>query len=67
MLELLKLPVHALRPGDITLATNETVVGVSAGIGTPRQKMDVVLDKDGRRYVRVWGRHTEIRIARVSR
>jgi len=67
MLELLKLPVYALRPGDITVATRETVIAVSAGIKTPKNKMDVILQKDDRRYVRVWGRHTTINIARAIR
>lgn len=66
MAETLKLPVSVLRAGDVTAATRETVVNVSAGVRTPRGKMDVVLEKDGRRYTRVWGRHTLINIVRST-
>lgn len=66
MPETLKLPVHVLRAGDVTTATRETVINVSAGVRTPRGKMDVVLEKDGRRYARVWGRNTLINIVRST-
>lgn len=62
--KLLKLPVYVLQPGDVTTGTRETIISVSAGTQTPRGKMDVVLERDGRRRVAIWGRHTTINIVR---
>jgi hypothetical protein len=57
-----QVPVHALRPGDILSGSRETVVSVSAGIHTQRNKMEAVLEKNGRRRLGVWGRHTLVNV-----
>jgi hypothetical protein len=64
--ETIKLPVHALQSGDVTTGSGETIVSVSAGVRTPRGKMDVVLEKAGRRRTSVWGRHTAINVMRET-
>ena len=57
-----KIPVHALREGNILAVSGETVVSISAGISTPRGKMDVILEKGGRYRTGTWGRHTMVNV-----
>lgn len=57
-----RLPVHALKAGDILSGSRETVISVQAGVRTPRGKMEVTLEKDGRRRTSLWGRHTVVNI-----
>jgi hypothetical protein len=57
-----KLPVHALRAGNILSGSRETVVTVSVGISTPRGKIDVLLEKGGRYRTGTWGRHTMVNV-----
>jgi hypothetical protein len=60
----LKLPVYALQTGDVTNGTRETVLSVSAGVRTPRGKMEIVLEKNGRMRLTIWGRHTLVSVTR---
>lgn len=62
----IKVPTYALRSGDITWGTGEVILSVSAGLRTPRGKMDVILEKNGRRRTATWGRHTLIGIENRS-
>jgi hypothetical protein len=55
MQPLTKTPARYLHPGDVT-GSGETVRTVSAGVRTPRGKVEVILEKDGRRRMAVWGR-----------
>ena len=53
-----------LQPGDI-IGSGETVVGVSAGLYTPRGKCDVVLkSRSGRVRCATWWKHTSICVSR---
>lgn len=58
-----KLPARALLSGD-QVGSGEIVVSVSAGIRTPRGKVEVTLEKDGRRRTSLWGASTLINISR---
>lgn len=63
-----RVPAHALQPGDL-VGSGETVARhPSAGVRTPRGKVEVVLvrERDGALVHRValWGRHTLIGVYR---
>lgn len=62
MTDFVRHPVLALRAGDVLHATGQTIISVSAGISTPRGKMDVVLEKNGQRRTATWNRSTMISI-----
>lgn len=53
-----------LRHGDVTAGSGETIVNVSAGVRTPRGKVDVVLAKNGRQRVAQWGASTMVAVVR---
>lgn len=60
----LAIPARALLAGDI-VGSGETVLRVSAGVRTPRGKVDVRLRRpDGRERVAQWGASTVIRATR---
>ena len=59
----LKVPARYLIPGD-QVGSGEIVAGVSAGVRTPRGKVEVILEKDGRRRCAIWGASTAINIKR---
>ena len=59
---IVRIPVHALQPGDVMSGSSETVIAISAGVRTPPGKMDVVLEKNGRRRSSEWRRHTMVNI-----
>lgn len=61
----MKLPARHLMPGDQT-GSGETIVSVSAGIRTPRGKVEVTLEKDGRRRTSLWGAGTNISVSRPA-
>jgi hypothetical protein len=61
----LKVQAQHLQPGDI-VGSGEKVVRVSAGVRTPRGKVDVVLDSADFHRCAVWGRYTMIGIERVE-
>jgi hypothetical protein len=63
MLALIKVPARALQRGDVT-GSGETVVSVSAGVRTPRGKVDVILDKGERRRMSLWCASTIISVRR---
>ncbi|UPJ78570.1 hypothetical protein IVB16_27365 [Bradyrhizobium sp. 183] len=59
----IRVPARLLLKGDVT-GSNETVLGVSAGVATPRGKVEVFLDKAGRKRMAVWNAHTMIGVRR---
>ena len=61
----LRVPARLLLKGDVT-GSNETVLGVSAGVATPRGKVEVVLDNAGRRRKAVWNAGTIIVVRREA-
>jgi hypothetical protein len=58
-----KVQSRALQPGD-QVGSGETVMSVSAGLLTPRGKVEVVLEKNGRTRMSLWGAYTLINITR---
>lgn len=60
-----KLPARYLLAGD-RLCTGETVVAVSRGTRTPAGKVEITLEKDGRRRTPFWGASTTINIVRPT-
>jgi hypothetical protein len=62
----MKIQARYLMPGDQTGA-GETIVSVSAGIRTPRGKVEVTLEKAGRRRMSLWGTSTVISVRRAAR
>lgn len=50
-----RIAARALKSGDVTNGTGERVLSVSAGVRTPRGKVDVVLEKDGCTRTATWG------------
>ncbi len=64
MTETLKIAARYLQPGDVTRGTQETIVSVSAGVRTPRGKVDVTLEKNGQRRTSQWNARTLINITR---
>jgi hypothetical protein len=62
-LQSLKAPARHLMAGD-RVGSGETIVSVSAGIRTPRGKVEVVLEKGERRRCAIWGAHTVINVKR---
>lgn len=61
---LTKVQARYLQPGDVT-GSGETVRNVSAGVRTPRGKVEVALEKDGRRRISCWGAATVIGVRRT--
>jgi hypothetical protein len=61
----LKIPARYLTSGD-QVGSGETVVSVSAGVRTPRGKVEVILEKGERSRFAVWGAHTLINVRRLS-
>lgn len=59
-----KIAARNLTSGDRT-GSGETVVSVSAGLRTPRGKVEVTLEKDGRRRMSLWGAATLINVTRA--
>lgn len=60
-----KVPARCLMPGD-QVGAGETIVRVSAGLRTPRGKVEVTLEKDGRRRTSLWGAATIVNISRTA-
>lgn len=58
-----KLPARLLLNGD-QVGSGETIVSVSAGVRTPRGKVEVTLEKDGRCRRALWGARTIVTIRR---
>jgi hypothetical protein len=63
--EVRKVPARAMQPGDI-VGSGEMIVCVQAGARTPRGRVEVVLEKDGRRRMSVWGAASLINVRRVA-
>jgi hypothetical protein len=58
-----KIQARALQVGDL-VGSGETVKGVAAGLRTPRGKVEVILEKDGRTRMSLWGAYTMINVRR---
>jgi hypothetical protein len=61
----MKVCARYLQPGDVT-GSGETVVKTSAGISTPRGKIEIVLERDGHRRLAVWGASTIVNVKRME-
>jgi hypothetical protein len=61
----LSIPARTLLNGD-QVGSGETIVNVSAGVRTPRGKVEVVLEKGGRRRSAIWGASTVINVQRKT-
>jgi hypothetical protein len=61
-----RIPARALKFDDVTTGTGERVLGVSAGVRTPRGKVEVVLEKDACTRTATWGAGTLIGVTRQS-
>ncbi|MEY9592265.1 hypothetical protein ABIA06_004556 [Bradyrhizobium yuanmingense] len=59
----IRVPARLLLKGDVT-GSNETVLGVSAGVATPRGKVEVFLEKAGRQRKAIWNAATIIVVRR---
>lgn len=62
---LTKTPARYLHPRNVT-ASGETVRNVSAGVRTPRGKVEVILEKPGRSRLAVWAASTVIGVRRPT-
>ena len=58
-----KVQAGHLMPGD-RVGSGETILRVSAGVRTPSGKVEVSLEKNGRRRTSLWSRYTLINIRR---
>ncbi|WP_027530329.1 hypothetical protein [Bradyrhizobium sp. WSM3983] len=47
-------------------SSNETVLGISAGVATPRGKVEVSLEKAGRKRLAIWNARTIIVVRRAT-
>lgn len=61
----MKLPARHLIAGDQT-GSGETIVSICAGVRTPRGKVEVTREKDGRRRMHLWGSATTINVSRPT-
>jgi len=61
----MKVCARYLRPGDVT-GSGETIIKTSAGTKTPRGKIEVVLERDGKRRLAIWGASTTINVKRME-
>jgi hypothetical protein len=61
----LKISVRDLLAGD-QLCTGETIAAVSRGARTPSGKVEVTLEKGGRRRSALWGASTTISVVRPA-
>lgn len=60
-----KVPARYLLRGD-QVGSGETVIGVGVGARTPAGKVEVALEKDGRRRLSIWGASTVITVKREA-
>lgn len=60
-----KVSARHMQVGDV-VGSGETVIGISAGVRTPRGKIEVTLEKNGYRRLAVWGAYTLINVRRVA-
>jgi hypothetical protein len=60
-----KVAARHLMKGD-RVGSGETIVNVATGLHTPRGKIEVTLEKDGRRRLAFWGVSTVISIRRAA-
>ena len=60
-----KVCARYLQAGDV-VGSGETVIQTSAGVRTPRGKIEVILEKDGKRRLAIWGASTTINVQRLA-
>jgi hypothetical protein len=60
-----KVSARLMQKGDV-VGSGETVISVSAGVRTPRGKVEVILERDGERRTAVWGAYTLINVRRAA-
>lgn len=60
-----KVPARHLMAGDV-VGSGETVAWTGIGVRTPRGKVEVQLEKDGRRRIAIWNASTLISVQRES-
>jgi hypothetical protein len=60
-----RVAARHMQAGDV-IGSGETVVRVSAGVRTPRGKVEVLLDRGGRRRLATWGAYTVINVQRAA-
>jgi hypothetical protein len=60
-----KVPARYLLRGD-QVGSGEIVLGIGAGARTPAGKVEVTLEKGGRRRLSIWGASTVITIKREA-
>ncbi|WP_407122824.1 hypothetical protein [Bradyrhizobium sp. STM 3561] len=65
MLSKMKVPARHLLRGDI-VGSGEVVIAVSTGSRTPRGKIEVLLEKNDRRRIALWGAGSTINIQRET-
>lgn len=60
-----RIEAQSLRPGDVLAATGAVILNASAGVSTPRGKVDVIFRrKDGSLSRGCWGKTTTIGVRR---
>lgn len=62
--QFIKVRARDMQPGDRLRGTGQTVVGVGAGLRTPKGKVEVTLEWRDERRVVIWGAATTINIVR---
>jgi hypothetical protein len=60
-----KVPARNLLTGD-QVGSGETVKWVGVGVRTPRGKVEIQLEKDGRTRLAIWGASTLINVRRAA-
>lgn len=60
-----RVPARLLLKGDV-ISSGETVIAVERGSRTPRGKVEVLLEKSGRRRLALWGAGTTINVQRET-
>ena len=58
-----KVQAMSLQPGD-KVGSGEIVLQTSQGVRTPPGKIEVVLAKEGKSRLAVWGKYTMINVER---
>lgn len=63
--ELHKVAARYLSQGD-QVGSGETIIWVGRGVRTPSGKVEVILEKEGRRRTSIWGASTVITVRRAA-
>lgn len=60
---MIRVQARALQQGDV-VGSGETVAWVGVGVRTPAGRVEVILDKDGRRRIALWRAGTMIGVSK---